>query len=180
MFGRLDGVEFGTVTLAVNGDVLAGAIHTPLATYAIRPAGGGVHVISHVDRSKMRCLAPTGSPATHPVDPGALIGGPDDPNPTAHVDDSGITRGATRADDGSVVDILVVYTPAARQGAGGTAAIEAHIDLLVSEANRTFADSRVIQRLNLVHREEVAYTESESISTDAFRLEDPRDGATAT
>ena len=176
MFGRLDGVEFGTVTLAVNGDVLAGAIHTPLATYAIRPAGGGVHVISHVDRSKMRCLAPTGSPATHTVDPGALIGGPDDPNPTAHVDDSGTTRGATRADDGSVVDILVVYTPAARQGAGGTAAIEAHIDLLVAEANRTFADSRVIQRLNLVHREEVAYTESESIPTDAFRLEDPRDG----
>ena len=113
MFGRLDGVEFGTVTLAVNGDVLAGAIHTPLATYAIRPAGGGVHVISHVDRSKMRCLAPTGSPATHPVDPGALIGGPDDPNPTAHVDDSGTTRGATRADDASVaVDHTDRHRPA--------------------------------------------------------------------
>lgn len=63
LFGGLDGVEFGTVTLVVNGDVLAGAVHTPLATYVIRPAGGGVHAISHVDRSKMRCLTPAGSPA---------------------------------------------------------------------------------------------------------------------
>ena len=176
LFGRLDGVEFGTVTLVVNGDVLAGAIHTPLATYAIRPAAGGVHVVSHVDRSKIRCLAPTGSPATHPVDSGALIGGSDEPNPTAPGDDPDAARGATRADDGSVVDILFVYTPAARQDARGTAAIEAHIDLLIAEANRTFADSGVIQRLNLVHREEVAYTESETIPTDAFRLEDPTDG----
>ena len=176
LFGGLDGVEFGTVTLVVNGDVLAGAIHTPLATYAIRPAGGGVHIVRHVDRSTMRCLAPNGGPATRAVDPGAPVGGADEADPPSHADVAAADGGLTRADDGSVVDILVVYTPAARRAAGGTAAIEAHIDLLVADANRTFADSGVIQRLNLLHREEVAYTESESIPTDAFRLEDPRDG----
>ena len=176
MFGRLDGVEFGTMTLVVNGDVLAGAIHTPLATYAIRPAGGGVHVVRHVDRSTMRCLAPNGGPATRAVDPGPPAGGADEADPPGHANHTAADSGLTRADDGSVVDILFVYTPAARRAAGGTTAIEAHIDLLLSDANRTFADSGVIQRLNLVHREEVAYTESESVSTDAFRLEDPRDG----
>ena len=134
LFGGLDGVEFGTVTLVANGDVLAGAIHTPLATYAIRPAGGGVHIVRHVDRSTMRCLAPNGGPATRAVDPGAPVGGADEADPPGHADVAAADGGLTRADDGSVVDILVVYTPAARRAAGGTAAIEAHIDLLIAGA----------------------------------------------
>ena len=48
---------------------------------------------------------------------------------------------------------------------------------MVAEANRVLADSGVIQRINLVHREEVAYTEAEDrFATDFFRLEHPADG----
>ena len=35
--GRLVGVEGGTLTLVVNGDVVAGTVRTPEATYRIRP-----------------------------------------------------------------------------------------------------------------------------------------------
>ena len=57
--GRLQGVEMGTVTLVVNGDVVAGTVRTPEATYRIRPAGNGLHAVSQVDLSQ---LPPQGEP----------------------------------------------------------------------------------------------------------------------
>ena len=57
--GQLDGVEMGTVTLVVNGDVVAGTVWTPEATYRISSAGGGLHAISEIDRER---LPPLGDP----------------------------------------------------------------------------------------------------------------------
>ena len=39
LWGRLDGVELGTMTLVVNGSVVAGTVRTPDAVYTIRTAG---------------------------------------------------------------------------------------------------------------------------------------------
>ena len=55
--GSLAGVEFGTMTLVVNGEVVAGTVRTPEATYRIRPAGGGLHAVSQVDLSQLPPLA---------------------------------------------------------------------------------------------------------------------------
>ena len=57
--GQLAGVEMGTMTLVVNGEVVAGTVRTPEATYRIRPAGGGLHAVSEVDLSR---LPPLGEP----------------------------------------------------------------------------------------------------------------------
>ena len=57
--GRLAEVEMGTVTLVVNGDVVAGTVRTPEATYRIRSAGNGLHTVSQVDLSQ---LPPLGEP----------------------------------------------------------------------------------------------------------------------
>ena len=57
--GRLAGVEPGTMTLVVNGAVVAGTVRTPEATYRIRPAENGLHTVSEVDRSR---LPPLGEP----------------------------------------------------------------------------------------------------------------------
>lgn len=57
--GPLAGVEMGTMTLVVNGDVVAGTVRTPEATYRIRPAAGGLHAVSEVDLSR---LPPLGEP----------------------------------------------------------------------------------------------------------------------
>ena len=48
------------------------------------------------------------------------------------------------------VDVAVFYTPAAREAAGGAAAIAAGIDLMVAETNQTYAASGVHHRLRLV------------------------------
>ena len=73
--GRLTGIEMGTLTLVVNGDVVAGTVRTPEATYRIRPAGNGLHAVSQVDLSQLPPLAepiprrPSGSDAP----PGEIV-----------------------------------------------------------------------------------------------------------
>jgi hypothetical protein len=79
-------------------------------------------------------------------------------------------------DDGSQIDVLVVYTPAAQAEAGGPAAMTALINLAVAESNLAYANSGVSQRLRLVHAAEVAYAENGSFSTHLARLQSPGDG----
>ena len=74
--GQLAGVEMGTVTLVVNGEVVAGTVRTAEATYRIRPAGGGLHAVSQIDPSR---FPPLGEPISRrqeeddllPREPGA-------------------------------------------------------------------------------------------------------------
>ena len=83
-----------------------------------------------------------------------------------------------------MLDVAVVYTSAAREAAGGTAAIEAVIDLMIAETNEAFAASGVRHRAALVAMEEVMYTSSmerygmerDSKNLDVRRLADPSDG----
>ncbi len=74
------------------------------------------------------------------------------------------------------IDVAVVYTPAARDAAGGVGAIEAEIDLMVAATNQAYEASGVHHRLALVERSEVSYTETGNAYLDHDRLEDPSDG----
>ncbi len=78
------------------------------------------------------------------------------------------------AEPNATIDIAVVYTPAAREAAGGAAGIEAEIDLWIAETNQAYATSGVRQRLALMGRSEAAYEEAGPIDLD--RLVDPEDG----
>ena len=88
---------------------------------------------------------------------------------------SGLTCGRP-PDEMSAIDIMVVYTPAARRLNGGTSAIEAMIDLWIAETNQIYVDSGANQRLFLVAREEVDYFEAGGSSLALERLENPSDG----
>ena len=74
------------------------------------------------------------------------------------------------------IDVAVVYTPAARDAAGGFAAVEAEIDLMVAWTNQAYEASGVHHRLALVERSEVSYAETGNAYLDHDRLEDPSDG----
>ena len=74
------------------------------------------------------------------------------------------------------IDVAVVYTPGARDAAGGVAAIEAEIDLMVAAANQAYEASGVLHRLALVERSEVSYTETGDSHVDLRRLRDASDG----
>ena len=74
------------------------------------------------------------------------------------------------------IDVAVVYTPAARDAAGGVAAIEAEIDLMVAETNQAYEASGVNHRVVLAGRSEVPYSETGDSDLDLDRLRDPSDG----
>lgn len=83
---------------------------------------------------------------------------------------------AGTCDSGAVIDLLVLYTPVARDAAGGVGAIEAEIVLAVQLANQAYVNSNVATKLNLVGLEIIAYDESGSYGDHLTRLTTVGDG----
>ena len=79
------------------------------------------------------------------------------------------------AEELSVIDLAIAYTPAARTSLGGEARVKAEIDLLISEANYAYAQSGINLRLALAAASEVQYQGANS-RVDLDRLQDPGDG----
>jgi hypothetical protein len=86
--GRLPGVELSRVTLAVTANIMAGSISTPDTIFVIRHVSDGVHVIQELNRGALPREAP-------PLIPNLLP-------------DAGDSPPSVAADDGSIIDLLVV------------------------------------------------------------------------
>jgi hypothetical protein len=76
----------------------------------------------------------------------------------------------------TIVDLMVLYTPAAEEAAGGPVQIQAEIQAGVCWANVVFANSRINTRIRLVHSASAPYEETHYTSTDLSRLRDRDDG----
>ena len=155
--GKLGGVGLGTFTLVVNGSVVVGTVRTPGAVYSIRTAGDGKYVVRQIDESS---LPPVGEPLEGPLSTRETQSESDDDPP----------------DDGSVIDVVVLYTPETKHEEGGRAAVEALIDLFVAETNQANANSGVTHRIRLVLKEEVDYADTGTF-VDINRLVDDSDGS---
>ena len=143
-FGRLVGEELGTLVVVVNQGVVAASIRTAgRGTYRVEWLGDGVHVVHEIEESQFPSCGGGGGLAES-------AGGGGDP--------TGLGA-ATCVDDGSQIDLLVVYTAAARLAAGGTVPMEASIQLAVDAANVIYANSLIRMRLNLVHTAETDWDE---------------------
>ncbi len=159
--GHVPGVDGSSVSLSVHDGVMAGNVVTPDGTYSIRYAGGRVHTIAEVD------------PSVHPAEI--------DPIPvTAARQDAIAARTADQpiaaADDGSTIDVMVLYTPAVVAARGGENAVQALANLGISETNTSYANSGIAQRVRLAFAGLVSYTEAGNMSTD---LSNVRSGSAA-
>lgn len=76
----------------------------------------------------------------------------------------------------STVDVLVLYTPAAKAYAGGTAGMEAAINAYIAAVNTGYQNSDIALTLRLAATAETNYTESATFNTDLQRLQNPSDG----
>jgi hypothetical protein len=142
--GRLRGIDLSQVAIIVNGDLIAGNISMPGGRYHIRFVGKGVHEVQEIDQS----LFPEEAEPKVPIPL-------QEPNEGSSLEE----QDTQVYDDGSTIDVMVVYSTTTRAAAGGTAAMQALIDLGVLETNQSYQNSGIAQRLRLVHSEEVAYTE---------------------
>ncbi len=153
--GKLEGMKDSQVVFVIGGGNLTGSISTGSENYRVRTVGGA----QIVEQINVAAFPREADPIPVTPKPGA---------PTADL------SGAV--DDGSTFDLLVVYTPAARDAAGGTGAIQNLITLGVSETNLAYSNSVIIPRLHLVQTIEVNYVEAANINIDLDRLSNPADG----
>jgi len=76
----------------------------------------------------------------------------------------------------AVVDVAVVYTPAARLSVGGLAKLTRRVERAVADTNYILANSRVDAAVRLVSLTETSYVESQHLGTDLDRLQSAGDG----
>lgn len=168
--GVIDGIPGSQIILGVNGKATAGSVLIP---------GKGSFSLVPTSDAKLRIVAnssgtplPCGTTATPPIS-----------TPSA-VSPTGLQRfrHATRLQDlpippdsipsnGPVqLDLLVAYTSAALNGAGGLPGLTAQIDAAIEEANISFQNSRVPITLRLSQAVPVSYAETGQPDRDLAQL----------
>ena len=157
--GRIEGGSGGFVTLVVHAQAVAASIWTPTASYEVVHLGGRVHALREVTHaSDVECAG-----VVYP-----------ELSMSRHKAQSGVG-------DGSVVDVLIVWTPAREEAAGGETQMKSRIDMAIAYTNDAFERSGAFVSLNLVGAERVDYEEAPGdfvarSATDLGRLIEPADG----
>lgn len=135
--GHFQNVE-GTFSIVLDADGILGTVRVP-------------------DKGNFRILTVGGKTVAQELDP-TKFNQPGDPvRPSVKAEDPGRPRATATPDDGSITDILVLYTPAARDAAGTTAEIERIIVASILETNNAYARSLVLTKLNLTYKGLAAY-----------------------
>jgi hypothetical protein len=155
--GRLKNHADGYFYLTAVEDGFIAHVASQQGVYEVSFAGNGVYKAVKIDQSKF---------ADHP--PNVEYDPPGELQPMDLPGDL--------ADSASRIDIMVVYTAAARAAEGSTAAMKARIKLAVDQTNTSYSRSGVTTRLRLVHVEQVTYTETGSLSTALNDLKGTSDG----
>ncbi|MDR0508019.1 MAG: M12 family metallo-peptidase [Dysgonamonadaceae bacterium] len=83
----------------------------------------------------------------------------------------------TESFDPVTINVLIVYTPAAKQYAIQSGSdINTLIDAAIQRSNLAFSNSQTGVTINLAHRQEIDYTEMANPNDDLHILRDPQDG----
>ena len=160
--GRSEDGAIATVT--VVNDVMTATVFREFETFEATVDTDGTYTIREIEPASF----PTDDP---PFDEMPVVGD------AAGAGAAGAAA-AVAADGATEIDVMVVWTPAARNAVGGTEdAIESLVLSSVANANLSYANSLVNARLRLVYAGEVAYSEGLSgISGDLSALGSPNDG----
>ena len=168
--------QLGSVVLVVHFDsddevlAVSGSASAAEGAFRISTIDAGTYAIEEID------TAVPWIDGVLPDEPD-LVAPPLPPSPDVGGGVSSLTDPAlaANASEPSEIDVLVLYTTAAAEQAGGEASMRAQVDVLLSETNRAFAASDVAARVTGWARK-VSYVESGDLGTDVSRLRQSRDG----
>lgn len=142
-FGKIDGNN--DVILTFRDARFSGLIYADDSVYEI-VAKGDRHILVELDQGLFpECYGD--------------IKGPDDGGQTAAAPSGGV-------DSGDRIDVLVVYTTATKNFLGGTSQADTFAQSAVDSTNAVYLNSKVRQRLRLVHAQEFVFTETGNTSND--------------
>lgn len=151
----------GDVVLTVHKNVLSGLIFAPSGVYNITPQTGGTHVLVKVDQSLF--------PEEHPQDyfdwqRENAVPISSSSNRSLFWKDSAAESLAPSVDDGSTIDVMIVYTTPVKNGLGGTTQADAFAAQAVATTNTAYLNSGITPRVRLVRSMEVSFTETGTLS----------------
>jgi hypothetical protein len=167
--GRILGKPASEVILSFDQGTLHGHINLVDQLFAVEYSGnGGLHYVLELNPANFDpcgggLLPPANTPA--PVEAAPVAEGETPPFPPPP-DVTG----------NPIIDVMVVYTSAARSAAGGTQAMLNEVNTAINLTNQSYANTNVSQRVRLVYAAEVTYTESGDMNTDLNRLTNTSDG----
>ncbi|HUE89596.1 MAG TPA: M12 family metallo-peptidase [Vicinamibacterales bacterium] len=143
--GAIENIPDSHVVVTERDGFVSGLINAIGTTYQIRTDVPGSYVLEEVDITRLG----------DERDPVAIAG-----SGAPHLDAMDVA-----ADDGSTIDVLMLYTPSARAQRGGTASIESLISQIISDTNTAFARSGMLPRVRLVATaREIAIVEAPACS----------------
>jgi hypothetical protein len=154
--GKLTNQANGYFYLVTSGDIFIAHFASPDGIYEVSWVADDLYRVVEIDQAQL------GEDAPGEYAPSGEIISQSDLGPTA--------------DDGSMIDVMVIYTDDARKAEGSRAAMRARINLAMTETNDAYANAGIIPRLNLVHTDEVSYPETGSMSIDLTRFRNKNDG----
>jgi hypothetical protein len=139
----------GDVILTAKKGFMSGLIYSPEAVYEITPRGDK-NILMQLDQNLFPPCA------------GDIRG--EEGNKTARPE--GVPAGV---DSGDRIDVIVVYTTATKNAAGGDTQAQTIAQQAVDASNTAYRNSKIRQRLRLVHSQEHLYTEIDP-NTDLSNL----------
>lgn len=150
--------ESSSIVLSVARGVLSASLRLASGQFRVRPSGASLYRIEEVQSSaEPPDRQPLSANPANPSRPGRELWSP--------------------ADDGTTLDLLVLYTRSARMAAGGPDGIESLVQLGVAETNLALERSGVTTRVRLVEVQEVSYPEAGRAESDLEILKGDGDGA---
>jgi len=148
--GKIERKDFsGDVILTFNKGYIAGLIYAPNAVYEIIPRGERQILVELNQNIFPEC--------------GGEINGEE---AAKQIPDSNLAS----VDSGDRIDVLVVYTTATKNFLGGDAQAQTLAQQAVDATNTAYLNSKIRQRIRMVHAQEHFYTETTSGSTDLSNL----------
>ena len=145
------------VALVVQGADLLGSIRRGQETWKVQPLGNGATAVYRYDISQLR---------HHPPNWGDFMWKNMRMQIQAPSRDDTEAAGSAQ-DTGDVIDLLVAYTPKAREAAGN---MDTFIQFAIDNAHRSYRNSNIDFRLRLVHTHEVNYSQDADMTVDLERL----------
>lgn len=167
--GTFEGIPGGLGVLTYQQGIATGIFYVPgKGMFKLLPAPNGTHRVREVDEDQGFGCA---------LDPAQPI--PSDPKLQASLPQEGLPylipnnypAGCANALNPTVVDLMVLYTPAALSVIGSVPAMESLIDTVVFYNNMVYYNNGINVQLRLVHSSQIAFVESGSFYTDLGKLD---------
>ena len=163
---RLPEIELGTAVFTVESGLLTATVDFPGGSYVVSPQPEGLHLIAQ------------NAVQLFPVErPPRIAFGPKRGRESLT---SKSDVAPTPGDANRLIDIMVIWTPAAEAAAGGAGVMQNLAQAAIDSANASYLNSGIAHRLRLVHRQQVAYTERASCMFDVTAFECALDDLTGT